>query len=188
MQQYFAALTIVLLIALVVSRVALLRKHGIEAMKFGKLDRKDFLLPPFALFYFYLVFANAFDWPTIAYQALFRQDIAAWAGVGACSLGLAFFLWTLVSFGKSFRVGIDKEAPDALVISGSFSLSRNPIYISFGFVLFGQFLVFPSWILLLYFLAACRVIHRQVLREEEFLKQRYGDEYTAYCKKVKRYL
>jgi len=63
MQRYFAALTIVLLLGMVFTRVLLMKRKGIEAMNFGKIDKKDFLIPPFALFYFYLVFAAAFNLP-----------------------------------------------------------------------------------------------------------------------------
>jgi hypothetical protein len=34
---------------------------------------------------------------------------------------------SLVSFGKSFRVGIDIDYPDKLVTSGVFAITRNPI-------------------------------------------------------------
>jgi hypothetical protein len=45
------------------TRVFLMRRAGIGAMHFGRIDRTDFLIPPFALFYFYPVFAAAFDLP-----------------------------------------------------------------------------------------------------------------------------
>jgi hypothetical protein len=57
------ALTLLLLIGMVAVRAAMLRRHGIAAMQFGKLDSTGFNIPPFALFYFYLVFAHAFGWP-----------------------------------------------------------------------------------------------------------------------------
>jgi len=97
-------------------------------------------------------------------------------------------LLSLVSFGRSFRVGIDVERPDRLVTTGIFAFSRNPIYAAFIMVLLGQFLVFPNWVPLAYLLAGSVVIHRQVLREEAFLRQHYGDEYAAYCRRVRRYV
>ena len=57
MQGYLAVLTLALLVILVVSRIILMGKLGIKAMRFGEMDKKDFLIPPFALIYFYLVFA-----------------------------------------------------------------------------------------------------------------------------------
>jgi protein-S-isoprenylcysteine O-methyltransferase Ste14 len=60
--------------------------------------------------------------------------------------------------------------------------------VAFAFVLLGQFLVFSNWILLVYLVAAVALFHRQVSREEEFLKKQYGREYSEYCDRVHRYL
>ncbi len=183
-----AALAVLLFIALVITRVLLLRRQGIQAMSFGKTHRSDFLLPPFALLYFYLIFAHAFHWPTPARSELFRSGLLAWLGVAFCLLALLLMAWAIVSFGRSFRVGIDTEHPGGLVTTGAFSFSRNPIYTAFAFLLIGQFLVFPHWLLLLYLAAGFWLFNRQVLREEAYLKTHYGEEYSQYCRKVRRYL
>ena len=173
---------------MVLVRVLLMRRTGIKAMNFGRIDKKDFFIPPFALFYFYLVFAAAFDFPTVSRQELFHSKTVSWAGVLLCLAGLLLMLLSLVSFGKSFRVGIDTDNPDKLVTSGIFTFSRNPIYVAFWFVLLGQFLLFSNWILLIYIFAATWLFHRQVLREEEYLRSRYGQQYAEYCDQVRRYL
>jgi protein-S-isoprenylcysteine O-methyltransferase Ste14 len=67
-------------------------------------DQTDFLIPPFALFYFYIVFAAAFALPTVSRQA------AIWP------------------------------------------------------------------------------FHRQILREEEYPRSHYGQPYSEYCDRVRRYL
>jgi len=188
MQKYLAALTFVLLIGLVASRVQLMKRKGIDAMQFGKLDKTDFLIPPVALFYFYLVFANAFGWPTPATRQLFNSNGLAWFGVAFCLAGVVLLTWSIRSFGQSFRIGIDSEHPDQLITSGIFAFSRNPIYVAFALVLIGQFLVFSHWVLLVYLLAAFWLFHRQVLREEDFLKQHYGQAFSDYCSRVRRYI
>ncbi len=188
MPGYFGALTLVLLIAMVVARVVLLRRRGVEALNFGKTDKRDFLIPPFALVYVYLVLASAFDWPRVGELSFLRSDALAWAGVVLGLAGLALFMWALVSFGRSFRVGIDTEHPDRLVTSGAFAVSRNPIYTAFGLVVAGEFLIFQNWILLLYAVAGIALFHRQVLREEEYLKGHYGEAYREYGQRVRRYL
>jgi len=73
------------------------------------------------------------------------------------------------------------------VTRGIFAVSRNPIYVGFFVFLLGQFLVFPSWTPLIALGVATVVFHRQVLREEEFMRQRYGQEYAEYCGRVRRY-
>ena len=85
-------------------------------------------------------------------------------------------------------MGIDTDHPNQLVTTGAFAHSRNPIYVAFAFILLGQFLIFSNWILLLYLGAAIWLFHRQVLREEDFLKQYYGEEFIEYCEAVRRYL
>jgi protein-S-isoprenylcysteine O-methyltransferase Ste14 len=188
MAGYLAALTIVVLLGMVATRVLLLRKAGTQAMHFGNMDKTDFLIPPVALFYFYTIFAAAFDWPLVSTQRFFLSKPAAWTGVGLCLGGLLILLISLVSFGTSFRVGIDVDDPDELVTTGIFSLSRNPIYVGGALVLIGEFLVFPNWIPLVYLGAGLALFHRQVLREEEFLRNHYGQKYVEYCKRVRRYV
>lgn len=188
MQEYFSVLTITLLLGIVLVRVLLMNRQGIETMQFGKLDKTDFLIPPFAFFYFYLVFANAFHLPIVSTQEFFDSDVIAWFGVFFCLAGLLILLWSLVSFGESFRIGIDTDHPDDLITSGVFAFSRNPIYVAFAIVLIGQFLIFSNWILFIYLAAAIWLFHRQVLREEDFLKRHYGTKYSEYCNRVRRYL
>jgi protein-S-isoprenylcysteine O-methyltransferase Ste14 len=188
MQKYLAALTIVLLLGMVLIRVFVMRRTGTRAMHFGKIDKTDFLIPPFALFYFYTVFAAAFNLPTVSRQAFFQSETIAWVGVLVCLMGLLLLVWSLVSFGQSFRVGIDTDHPDKLITTGVFAFSRNPIYVAFALILLGQFLIFSNWILLVYLGAAIWLFHRQVLREEDFLKRHYGQEYLEYCNRVRRYV
>ena len=188
MQGYLAALTIVLLLGMVLTRVILMRRTGTRAVHVGRIDKTDFLILPFALFYFYTVFAAAFDLPTVSTQRFFESEVIAWVGVVLCFTGVILFLLSLVWFGKSFRVGIDIDHPDKLVTTGVFAFSRNPLYVAFSCVLLGQVLVFPNWIVLVYLVAGISLIHRQVLREEEFLRKHYGQEYEEYCHRVRRYL
>jgi len=187
LQKYIAAITIVLLIVLVICRLVQLKKLGIHAFKFGELDKKDFFIPPFALLLLYVIFSNAFNMPRLGTE-LFNNVIAGCIGVGLCALGIFLFLFGLMSFGHSFRVGIDEDTPGSLITNGAFAISRNPIYTAFGMVLLGEFLIYPNWILLLYLVAGYWLFHRQVLREEESLKKIYGEEFVSYCQKVRRYL
>lgn len=187
MQGSIAVITIVLLITMVIIRSKQLKKLGIKAFKFGEMDKKDFIIPPFAMLLFYLICSNAFNLPRLGTE-LFRNESIGWIGVVFCLLGLLLFLYSLISFGKSFRVGIDEDHPGPLITTGAFAISRNPIYTAFGFVLLGEFLIYPNWILLLYLIAGYWLFNRQVLLEEQSLRKIYGEEYKQYSKKVRRYL
>lgn len=188
MPGYAAAGSTLLLIALIVSRVLLLRRRGVRALVFGATDRSDFLLPPFALLLFYLIFAHAFDWPRFGGAYWFASPAAGWCGVALQALALLLVACALINFKTSFRIGIDTQAPDALITGGAFAVSRNPLYTGFLLWLLGNWLVFPNWLFALYFLLVLAAIHRQILREERFCRQQYGEAYAAYCRRVRRYL
>lgn len=105
-----------------------------------------------------------------------------------CIAGILLFVYALISFGKSFRVGLDEDHPGELVTTGAFSISRNPIYAAFGLVLTGVFLIIPNWILLIYVLIGIWLLNRQILLEEKSLKKVYGEKYVEYCRRVRRFL
>jgi protein-S-isoprenylcysteine O-methyltransferase Ste14 len=188
MPKYLGALTIVVLLGMVLTRISVLRRQGTKAMKFGNMDKTDFLIPPSALFYFYVLFAAAFHWPTVTTHQFFHSEIISWIGVLLCLAGLLLFLWSLISFRQSFRVGIDADHPDRLITDGVFAFSRNPIYVAFAIILIGEFFIFPNWIGLIYLVAATWLFHRQVLREEEYLGGHYGQAYAEYRRRVRRYV
>ena len=188
MQRYIGPLTIVFLLGFVLTRVLLLKRNGIKAMKFGEMAKMDFLILPFVLLYFYLVFAAVFELLAPSRQQFFHSRIAFWLGAFFCAAGLLLLFLSLASFGKSFRVGIDQDRPDKLVTTGVFAFSRNPIYVTFALVLLAEFLLFSNWILFVYMFAAVWLFHRQVRREEEFMRAHYGRQYLEYCRRVRRYL
>jgi hypothetical protein len=80
MPKYLGTLTTVLLLGMVLTRVFLLKRQGIKAMKFGNIDKTDFLIPPFAFFYFYVLFAAAFYWPSVSTRTF---QARRWAGICA---------------------------------------------------------------------------------------------------------
>ena len=187
MPRYLAATAVLLLVMLVLARTAQFRKLGIQVMKFGEMDKKDFFIVPFALLLFYLILAGVFRWPALGAE-LFGSPWAAWTGVVFCAAGIALFVWALVSFGRSFRVGLDEDHPGELVTTGAFAFSRNPIYVAFGLVLAGVFLAIPNWIFLAYLLLGGWLVNRQIRLEEASLRKLYGEKYLSYCQKVRRFL
>lgn len=187
MARYIALIIFFCLIILVLVRAHQLKKFGIQAMNFGKLDKRDFMIPPFVLFFIYLLIAGVFGLPSLGGE-LFSSAAVAVIGVILCLLGLALFIWALISFGKSFRVGLDEWHPGKLVTTGAFAVSRNPIYLAFGAVLAGIFLIIPNPIFLIYLIAALLLFNRQIKLEEQSLRKLYGQDYETYCQKIRRFL
>ena len=126
--------------------------------------------------------------PAPFHYQLLESFPAKVAGVLLISAGLIVFILAFFNFGDSWRVGVDYETPGALVTRGIFSLTRNPIYVFIDSWFIGTFLINGTLIFLVLAVLAIAAQHWQILREEEFLKQRYGKAYEHYRNKTPRYL
>jgi len=74
-----------------------------------------------------------------------------------------------------------------LVITGIYTLSRNPMYL--GSFLMGAgfvFIVWPWWTLPLFAALFYLRFHRQVILEEEHLQKLFKEDYITYSQKVSR--
>jgi protein-S-isoprenylcysteine O-methyltransferase Ste14 len=188
--EYIPILELLVLITMVLVRSMMLKRHGIKAIVFGVTDKKDYIIIPIVLFFFYGMFSTVFDmpFPAILKKYYWEFSILHLCGAVICTISLIWFGITLKAFGKSFRVGIDEYTKDKLITTGTFSISRNPIYLAFITFFLGVFIAHSNIITSIFLILVSITIHRQILREEEFLKGHYGNEYFKYCKKVRRYI
>ncbi|MCL2137664.1 MAG: isoprenylcysteine carboxylmethyltransferase family protein [Coriobacteriia bacterium] len=189
-QYYLSVMLFVLFVALVAGRAVMLKRQGIKAIVFGNTDKSDYLLVPFMLLIVYTISSKAFGLPL--FQPLvapfWPSGLPGIGGIALCAAVLIGLAASLASFGDSFRVGIDDQSPDKLVTTGMFAYSRNPIYVCFDLFFAGQFLIHRNIAIAVAVVGFALVIHRQILREERFLASHYGDEYTEYRNRVRRYL
>jgi protein-S-isoprenylcysteine O-methyltransferase Ste14 len=80
-------------------------------------------------------------------------------------------------------------ASTALVETGPFRLSRNPLYVSMVLVFCGlACLLRTPWALVLMPLAIAAVQVWVIVPEELYLAQRFGDGYAAYRARVRRWI
>jgi protein-S-isoprenylcysteine O-methyltransferase Ste14 len=100
-----------------------------------------------------------------------------------CSAGVGLAAWAVGSAGDA-----DVESDSALVTSGAYALTRNPMYLGWSLGMLGLALGTGSAWLLAGYLAAASAIDREVDVEEARLLQRFGAAYMAYRDRVPRYL
>ena len=113
-----------------------------------------------------------------------------WITTTGAMLLVLSLIWTLVAqtqMGESWRIGIDQEHQTALVRTGVFNLSRNPIFVGMMITLVGLFLVIPNALTLLTLVTGVMLIGIQVRLEEEFLLKSHGEGYTRYKQEVRRW-
>lgn len=113
--------------------------------------------------------------------------IAKFIGAMLIIAGFVIFIWSLVSFGNAWRVGIDEKNPGGLVTGCIFAFSRNPIFIFIDLYFSGTFLINGSLIFLIFAVSVVAGLHYQILQEEKSLLKTYGQVYRDYCARVRRY-
>ncbi len=86
----------------------------------------------------------------------------------------------------SWRIGIDERHRTALVTTGVFSLSRNPVFLGMLLSVWGLLLIIPSAAMLVISVTTWVVIQIQIRLEEEFLARQHGDVYRQYKDTVRR--
>ena len=134
-------------------------------------------------------FHSPYDiFPQPANVAFINSEPVRIAGLALVSFGLITFILAFLSFGNSWRIGIDRQKPGTLVTGGIFSITRNPIYLAFDLMFVGMFLMNVTWFFMIFALLAAVACHFQILREEEFLRRQYGHDFEEYCRRTARYL
>ena len=107
---YLSLIAFLLLVALAAGRGFMLRQKGINAFVFGVTAKSDFLLIPVVAFFFYSILSAVFGLPLpdILKQPFYENAVIRWAGIAICYTSIIWFALALISFGESFRIGIDE--------------------------------------------------------------------------------
>ena len=115
--------------------------------------------------------------------------VARWAGIVLGVGGAILIAWGVASMRRA-RTNIYPSLPaTALVVSGPFRFTRNPLYVALAILYFGLTFAFNmAWGLAVFVPLALVMHHGVILREERYLERKFGDPYRDYCRQVRRYL
>ena len=103
-------------------------------------------------------------------------------------LGNIIFLASVLCMKDSWRAGIPDKDRTKLVTSGIYRYSRNPAFLGFDFMYVGLLLMYFNLLMLVVSAFAIIMLHLQILQEERYLTENYGESYREYRKHVFRYL
>ena len=114
---------------------------------------------------------------------------AKWIGLTTIAAGIALMVFAGVQFWRKHTSVIPYIPTTAIIQSGPFRISRNPIYVADTLCYVGvAFLLNTAWPLL-WLPLVLLVMHRGViLREERYLERKFGEEYSGYKLRVRRWL
>ncbi len=107
------------------------------------------------------------------------------AVIGLCAV--IIFAFATITMKDSWRAGIPEKKTN-IITNGIYSISRNPAFLGFDLLYTSILLMFFNIPLLICSVWAAVMLHLQILQEEKWLAKTFGNEYTDYCTKTKRYL
>lgn len=112
-----------------------------------------------------------------------------WPVLALIALGLALDLWAMTAMWRAHANIRPDRAATALVTTGPFAFSRNPIYLGNTTLLAGIALGFGlPWFALAALAAAALVGRLAISREESHLNARFGRDWREYRLRVHRWL
>lgn len=150
-------------------------------------DRPGIVAPPPVLYLGALAaaFLLRWFWPL----RFWDREAAVWVGIALVLVGLVIGVWgrqTMVRAGTN----VDPRRPaTAVVTSGPFRFSRNPLYVGLTLIYLGITTALDTAWGLVLVVPLLVVMHQGVVRREErYLERKFGDGYRQYRAAVRRYL
>ena len=116
--------------------------------------------------------------PQIPENQFIRIIFTIMLGIGIIILFASWF-----KLGTKTSMGVDKNK---LQTEGLYKYSRNPQLVGYGLILASFVIIYFSYLSLIWFLLYLITTYFMVKTEEEFLIQKFKEEYKDYCRQVPR--
>lgn len=146
---------------------------------------------------------NAWPWPVIIYPVTIIAGLALdrwlrlplglptaarWFSVVVIGVGLAVYVWAIVTMRRADAIMRPDRAASRLVDWGPFALTRNPIYVGGTLALLGVAIALNSaWFAVAMVVAAALTDRLAIRREEAHLELNFGDAWRAYAARTPRW-
>jgi protein-S-isoprenylcysteine O-methyltransferase Ste14 len=110
-------------------------------------------------------------------------------GFAALVLGVVLAAWGMMTFRRAKTAIIPHQSASQLVTHGPYRFTRNPMYTGLTIAyLGGAALINSAWPIILLPIVLVILIKTVILREEMYLTDAFGAEYTGYAASVRRWL
>ncbi len=166
-------------------QVLQLHSAGQQFLGSPTIERLYFYTGKVALFVPWVLFMLKAINPELGY--LDNYEIFYWTGIVCLYTGTIILVLAFFTLGRSLKVGLT-EQPTTLQTRGIYHFSRNPIYIGAYLVSIGSCFYFPDLISATFTVYTVIIHHQVILREEQFLAERFGTQWEVYRARVSRYI
>ena len=110
-------------------------------------------------------------------------------GIILIAAGVVLNVWADGIFKKQKTTVKPFEKPDALVNSGPYRISRNPMYLGMVLILFGVSFILGSVMSFIGPIIFIITLERVLIPDEEkSMKENFGDNYLLYKRKVRKWI
>lgn len=114
---------------------------------------------------------------------------APWLAFAVGSAGFGIMIWAWWLFREADTAICPTAGSTALVTAGAYRISRNPMYLGIVLMMLAAALWFGTWpfyaVTVIYFLVMDRVFCPY---EEQDLARTFGEPFTNYCNRVRRWI
>ena len=150
-------------------------------------DHPKVLMPPPVFFLIHLVIGFSINY--LLPLQIVADGGRLKSGFIFMGLSLILFVWSVATF-KKFRNDPNPYVEDKLVItSGPYRFTRNPIYMAMIIFVVGTGILFNNWWIVLLVVPSLIILSEKIVKkEEEYLTEKFGEEYREYRRKVRRWL
>ncbi|WP_428408158.1 methyltransferase family protein [Hyphococcus sp.] len=188
---WLTALIVIALMGWMIGFGVMLRRSGVNPNAVAERNTnwmQRFLVAGAGLLDLYFIFRAPF--PVLDDLVAARPSPAPWAAVGFLVVGAVIILASQAGMGRSWRVGVPRETNhvDALVTGGLNRLSRNPVYLGVMIFLTGGLLAAPGPLTAVGVIVSFIGLTIIIRQEERYLSARFGADYDAYRRRVRRWI
>lgn len=152
------------------------------------LPHEGLRLPPPLLYLAALVIGWLLQW-LFPVSMLPPGLLAPAAGVVVLALGIVLLFSAVSAMRRAGTSPNPSQPTKAMVTTGVFGYTRNPIYLGFTLICLGIAIAANNvWVLLPLVVALVFMTRMVIPREEHYLGQKFGSAYTDYVARVRRWL
>lgn len=184
---WLAIIVIAVFYAIYFAKMISQKRHGIQTHQIGRVKEKSVHRVEVLMSIATLV-APVIQIMSIIFGWNHMPANARFTGFCIGMLGDLIFLTSVLCIKDNWRAGIPDKDRTELVISGIYRHSRNPAFLGFDFMYIGLLLMYFNLSMLSVSVFAIIMLHLQILQEERYLTENYGESYREYRKHVFRYL
>ena len=173
-------------------KALLLKRQGIAVHLLGKGNKPKKALIIEACLRFATLAGAVIQFGSVLFDDFIRMIPLALpvriAGVVLLFLGVFIFTAAMLTMRDNWRAGFDRDQNTSLVTNGIYRFSRNPAFVGFDLLYIGCAVTFPNIVNVAAAFACVLLFHVQILGEEKYCAEAFGQEYADYRTKVRRYL